>query len=797
MSWTLLIALLLGLIIGLATVYFVRLRPAAIAKDFASQLYHETEAQRKAHIEAILAEMKTSFGSLSVEAVTRSTREFVTYAQAMMETDRQVRAKLKETSKEEVGQQLQHIGAQIEKVTQFIKDVEKDRSERLKELSSQLKTMREHGPASGSGAGDRKRGDVAAVEERFEALAQAAPMALVLSRGTDGLILFANRQFGFMFGLPSKSLLGHPLPDFYVNFTDRDMVFRELKRIGAVRNYELKCKKSDGASFTAVMSVSALTLDGEPVHLHGFTDVTEWRQASEAVKSTQSILSAILECTADGILAVDRNGKIVSYNQKFLHMWRIPESVIETRSENQMLMFVLDQLQDYEEFLKRVRKLNAEPEAESYDVLEFKDGRLFERYSLPQRLDNEIFGRVWSYRDVTERKWADEALEESEEQLRQSQKMEAVGRLAGGIAHDLNNLLTIITGYSHFLLTSLDPRGAAYQDVEEIQQATRRAEALIQQLLAFSRKQPRQPRTLDLNEVITGMIQMLQRLLGEEIRLVTSLSEVPCPVLVDPNQIGQVLMNLLVNARDAMPEGGTVKLETGRMDLDQAHARTHAGARPGPYAVLTVTDMGIGMDAHTLAHCLEPFFTTKPTGQGTGLGLATVYGIVKQSDGAIDVQSQPGQGTTVKIYLPRLDHVDDPESAEPAVEALPRGSETILLVEDDAKVRRLVRQTIERQGYSVLEASSGAAALAVAEQSDSIHLLLTDIVMPEMSGAELATQLATARPGLKVLYMSGYTEHATTLRHHLISGTTLLLKPFTPEELARRVRDALDTPLPV
>jgi signal transduction histidine kinase/ActR/RegA family two-component response regulator len=470
--------------------------------------------------------------------------------------------------------------------------------------------------------------------------------------------------------------------------------------------------------------------------------------------------------------------------------------VIETRSENQVLMYVMDQLKDYEGFIKKVRRLNADPNAENYDVLEFKDGRLFERYSVPQRLDNDNVGRVWSYRDVTERKWADEALEESEEQLRQSQKMEAIGRLAGGIAHDLNNLLTIITGYSHFLLNSLDAQSTAHQDVEEIQQATQRAEALIQQLLAFSRKQPRQPRPLDLNEVINGMIHMLQRLVGEEIRLEMKLASEPCPVMADPNQIGQVVMNLLVNARDAMPHGGRVTLQTGLVSLDQAYARTHPGTRQGAYVCLTVMDMGIGMDGHTLAHCFEPFFTTKPTGQGTGLGLATVYGIVKQSDGAVEIESESGRGTIVRIYLPLLENIDVPETALPATETLPGGTETILLVEDDPKVRRLIRHTIERQGYPVLEASSGSAALTLAKDHDVIHLLLTDVVMPEMSGAELASRLSAIRPGLKVLYMSGYTESANKLPSELLPGALLLLKPFTPDELAHKIREALDAKLP-
>ena len=395
---------------------------------------------------------------------------------------------------------------------------------------------------------------------------------------------------------------------------------------------------------------------------------------------------------------------------------------------------------------------------------------------------------------ITALKRAEQALRESEEQLRQSQKMEAVGRLAGGIAHDFNNMLTVIQGYSQLLLGSLGPQTPAHGQVEEIHMAAQRAAALTQQLLTFSRKQPRKPRALDLNAVVAGMDAMLQRLLGEDIRLVTSPGSLPGHVWADPNQFEHVIMNLAINARDAMPRGGTLTVATENVELDGAFTKIHPATRPGSYVLLAVDDTGVGMKADTLAHCFEPFFTTKPKGQGTGLGLATVYGIVKQSDGEIYIASEPGQGTKVKVYLPRVEARSMAIVPAPPPAVLYRRAETVLLAEDELGVRKLIREVLEQAGHTVLEAASGPAALQAAEgYAGAIQLLLTDVVMPEMSGPELAKQLTTARPELKVLYMSGYTEEAILQHGMLSAGITLLQKPFNKDDLLRRVRDLIDS----
>jgi PAS domain S-box-containing protein len=394
--------------------------------------------------------------------------------------------------------------------------------------------------------------------------------------------------------------------------------------------------------------------------------------------------------------------------------------------------------------------------------------------------------RVWgTQRDVTEQRHL-------EEQFRQSQKMEAVGQLAGGIAHDFNNILTAILGNTQLLLRDIPPGDSKRGDVEEIRKASERAASLTRQLLAYSRRQMLQPEVLDLNVVVAEMDKMLRRLIGEHIALVAVLAPDLGRVRADPNQIEQVMVNLAVNARDAMPDGGKVTIETANVDLDEGFAQAHLGSLPGSYAMLAVTDTGQGMDASVRAHLFEPFFTTKEVGKGTGLGLATVYGIVKQSGGYISVYSEPGRGSSFKIYLPRIETpADAPASAQKGGPA--RGSETVLVVEDEPAVLTLSRRALEAQGYVVLAASDAAAALRVVERhGGTIHLLLTDVVMPGLSGRELADRLAAQRPGIRVLYMSGYPGDAVVQHGTLPSGSAFLQKPFSPDGLARKVRDVLD-----
>jgi PAS domain S-box-containing protein len=394
---------------------------------------------------------------------------------------------------------------------------------------------------------------------------------------------------------------------------------------------------------------------------------------------------------------------------------------------------------------------------------------------------------------ITARRRAEEALGQSEELLRQAQKMEAIGNLAGGIAHDFNNLLTIISGCSELLLMRLGQQEPARRYLEEIKKAGDRAAALTHQLLAFSRRQVLIPKALDLNAIVEGMGTMLQRLLGEDIDLAAMLDPALWRVKADPGQLEQIIMNLAVNARDAMPLGGKLTIETANVHLKEPRVRDRLVMASGRYAMLAVSDTGVGMDAATQARVFEPFFTTKEIGKGTGLGLATVYGIVKQSGGYIFVYSEPGRGATFKVYLPRVEETAEAVGKEAAPSPLPRGTETILLVEDEPGVRTLACTALLLQGYTVLEARHGIEALLIShQQAGPIHLLVTDVVMPQMSGREVVKQLVAQRPSLKTLYVSGYAEDAIVHHGVLDPGTFFLQKPFTPETLARKVREVLD-----
>jgi nitrogen-specific signal transduction histidine kinase len=404
--------------------------------------------------------------------------------------------------------------------------------------------------------------------------------------------------------------------------------------------------------------------------------------------------------------------------------------------------------------------------------------------------DEETVGLLGIARDITERRHL-------ETQFRQAQKMEAIGRLAGGVAHDFNNLLTVIIGHADLVLDTMPPNADERDDLVEIQKTAKRAASLTHQLLAFARKQIIAPQVMNLNDLLLDMDKLLRRLIGEDIDLITRLAPGLDMVKVDPSQFEQVIANLAVNARDAMPQGGKLTIETDNVDFDETYAMVHAEIQPGHYVLLAVSDTGIGMDAQTQSHVFEPFFTTKEPGKGTGLGLATVYGIAKQNNGHISVYSEPDHGTTLKIYLPCVEELAPAPQPQQDSDTTMRGTETVLLVENEDIVRALALRVLRMYGYTVLEAHDGDAALLICEQYQAtIHLLITDLVMPQMNGHQLAMRLTSLRPELRVLYTSGYTDNAIIHHGALDSDAAFLQKPFTPAMLVSKLRDVLGSQRP-
>ncbi|HXJ78794.1 MAG TPA: PAS domain S-box protein [Candidatus Methylomirabilis sp.] len=527
-------------------------------------------------------------------------------------------------------------------------------------------------------------------------------------------------------------------------------------------------------------------LDGGPDTVcMGITDITDRKRAVAALQASETRFRALIENSMDLIAIFDADGRL-SYASPSA------QRILGYESGSLVGKVGLDYV--HPEDAARVREAFGQAVA-SRDTTAIRehfrfrhaDGswRTFEAV-VSNLLDiPAVRGVVVNCRDVTEQR-------SLEAQFRQAQRLEAVGRLAGGVAHDFNNILTAITGYSELLLGDLVPDDPKRGDVEEIRAAAQRAAALTRQLLAFSRRQVLQVKVLDLNTVVRTLERMLRRLMGEDVRLELALSADLGAVRADPAQIEQVIMNLAVNARDAMPAGGRLTIETSNVVLDESHARVHAGAEPGRYVMLAITDTGIGMDEETRSHIFEPFFTTKGPSQGTGLGLATVYGIVKQSGGNVWVYSEPGGGATFRLYIPRVD--EEAESwGEPPTPSPAGGHETVLLAEDDASVRDVMAQALEQKGYQVLRASNGPMALELARAHRAhIDLLVTDLVMPDMTGRELATALLAERPGVRTIYMSGYADEAVVRHGVLERGLHYLQKPFAPVDLARKVRDVLD-----
>jgi len=646
---------------------------------------------------------------------------------------------------------------------------------------------------------------LAASEERLQLVARATNDAVRdWDLSTNGM--WWNEGFSSLCGSPAEEIeLGVESWYSRLHPEDKDRVIANV--YAAINGGATGCSESyrfrrvDG-SYAEVLDRSYIVrnIRGQALRLIGaMTDLTAIRRAHMALQESEARVQAVLAAALDAIIGMDERGMILDWNPCAETMFgrRRDEALglplVETILPADQWAVYTSGLRQYMEtgewpLLNRrletvARRRNGEEFPVEVSVVPLKEGFAHHFY--------------WFIVDISERRAAEMKLHQTEEQLRQSQKMEAVGQLAGGVAHDFNNLLTVIRGYVDLLKSNLPPGASALDDLKEIGNAAERATWLTRQLLAFSRRQILAPQVLDLNVLIGNFEKILSRLIGEDIVLKTQLTAGLALIQADPGQIEQIIMNLAVNARDAMPTGGRLTIETETVFLNESLPDTSLVVPSGRYVLLAVSDTGCGMDAETQKRIFEPFFTTKEIGKGTGLGLSTVYGIVKQSGGFIWVDSEQGEGTTFKVYLPVVDGGVDMAVSKPEPRFLqPRiGVETILLVEDAPTLRVLTKKILELSGYTVLAASHMDEALTLAEARQwAIHLLLTDVIMPDGSGPDIAERLTERCPELRVLYMSGYLGTAMAHQTILKSGAPLLQKPFSPDLLRQKVREVLDEP---
>jgi two-component system cell cycle sensor histidine kinase/response regulator CckA len=638
---------------------------------------------------------------------------------------------------------------------------------------------------------ERKRSEKAVrdSETRLRAIINTA-LDAVIGMSAQGMITDWNPRAEVIFGWSHGEAIGQKLAELIIPPRHRDAYVSGLQHFlrtgeeGLVfnRRVELTGLRRDGTEFPLELSITPLKR-GETYVFNAFlSDITERKRAGEI----RVRLASIVESSDDAIIGKTLDGIVTSWNRAAERTFGYTAD--EAIGKPIGFLIPQDRPDEESQIIERVKQ--GEHVTHFETVRRRKDGKEINIALTVSPIEDgagTIIGFSKIARDITEQKGL-------EAQLRQSQKMEAVGQLAGGIAHDFNNLLTVINSYSAMVLGELDFSNYLVRNwIEQIREAGHRAALLTRQLLMFSRQQVLEPKVLDLNEVVSNIAKLLRRLIGEDITQVLCLHPALGRVKIDPGQMEQIIMNLAVNARDAMSGGGQLTIETENVELDNVYARKHALVQPGPYVMLAVSDTGCGMDADTQARIFEPFFTTKEPGKGTGLGLATVYGIVKQSGGNILVYSELGKGTTLKIYLPRVDKTSELPEPGAAPAELFRGSETVLLVEDDEMVRALAQAILERYGYTVLAARNVHDALRLAQEGPGqIHLLLTDTIMPVMNGPELAKRFRSIRPETKVLFMSGYTDKVIVNTAALEPGTAFLQKPFTPQTLTHKVREVLN-----
>ena len=633
-------------------------------------------------------------------------------------------------------------------------------------------------------------------EEKMRSIFRAAPIGIGVV--ANRILLDVNTRICEMTGYRHDELINSNARMLYPTQEDFDYVgsekYRQIAEKGTGAVETQWCRK-EGTIIDVLLSSTPIdTSDLSKGVTFTALDISERKRAEEALRESEDRYRLAIESSNDGV-AIVKGDLHVYVNQRFAEIfgYENPQEII---GKNYTVSVHPDDIEMVRDRSLRRQKGEAVPSRYEFKGIR-KDGQeiCLEASSSKTTYKGESVALTY-LRDITERKKAEKEMVALQQQLQQSQKMEAVGRLAGGIAHDFNNLLTVIKGYCDLALMGLKEEGPLKRALEEINKAGERAATLTHQLLAFSRRQILESKIVNLNDLLRNLNKMLQRLIGEDIELVTILGEDLGKVKVDPGQMEQVVMNLAVNARDAMPMGGKLILETSNVELGEEHARSHVDLKPGLYVMLSVRDTGVGILPEVKEHIIEPFFTTKERGKGTGLGLSMVYGMVHQSGGSIGVESELGRGTTVKIYLPRMVERGEGLEARPVKQEMPRGSETILVVEDDETVRNLASQILKHQGYRVLEASGGEEALGLyGVMKEPIHLILTDVVMPRMSGRELADHFILLYPEMKILYMSGYTDDAIVHHGVLEEGVNYIQKPFTMEGLAKKVREVLDKEL--
>jgi two-component system cell cycle sensor histidine kinase/response regulator CckA len=618
-------------------------------------------------------------------------------------------------------------------------------------------------------------------EARLTGIISSAKDAIFIAESDQRITLF-NAAAERMFRCPAAVAIGQPIGRFILP-QHTPAPGEEAPDAGSMTLFLRSGRRgvrADGEEFPLEASVSRVRVAGRHYYAVVARDITGRQKAEERIREQ----AALLDKANDAILVRDMDGCIAFWNlgAQRLYGWTPREALGRKARELLYKSPPPDLTEAYRAVLER-----GEWDGELNQVT--RDGKeviVASRWSLVRAADGQPRSCLVINTDITEKK-------KLQRQYLHAQRLEGVGRLAGGVAHDFNNVLTIINGYSEVLLSRLSPDDPSFAPLCEIHKAGERAASLTRQLLAFSRKQVLAPQVLDLNALIRESEKMLHRLIGEDIILTTHLDPSLGLVKADPAQLELAIVNLVVNARDALPAGGYLTIETRNIQVDASHARNRPDVRPGPHVLLAVTDTGNGMDEATRAHIFEPFFTTKGPGQGTGLGLSTVFGIVKQSEGHVEVYSEPGQGTTFKIYLPQVQPAGNAPPAPPIDFKAPTGTETVLLAEDEEGVRALAHLALQSNGYTVLEARDGDEARTLSDRhAGPIHLLVTDVVMPKVSGRQLADSLTARFPELKVLYLSGYTDDAIVRHGVLQEGKKFLQKPFTPIALARKVREILD-----